>query len=442
LVSIDSALTYADTILWLTNENKNLNDTYEIYLSAKNTSYKTNAEYDFVKAKSLYDNVYNSKSTDIDKLIELYELVNVVVSLYENLVKVWENSIVSSSLPDTSTTWISLTWIKTNVKTYQGTILWVKSASLTLQNSWNDLSSTISSTKTSLETNRSSLNQALMIAQTSLENTKNSINTNIDSLNWNETLTKNQLESTLASIKQSRDAVDNALKIAENNYNSTKAKLDSSLAWVKTQLDTATGQKNSLQEQYENSLIKAPFDGVITSKNIEVWTMVSSQSQAFVISNWLNKIIKIDVSSDNIKYLSLWKEVNISKNWRTWTWIISVLAVAADPQTKMFKVEITFNNKDLNDYLVLWDFVDIFIQKDVWTEKFIIIPFSALIVWSNDSYTVYVVSKDNLVEQIKIEVWASNSNEVVVTKWLKQWDRVIIEWALNISVWDLVEEIK
>lgn len=441
LVSIDSALTYADTILWVTNWNKNLNDSYEIYLSAKNTTYKNNAEYDFVKAKSLYDSVYSSNKSDIEKLDNLYELVNNTVSLYENLVKVWENSIVSSSLPDTSTSWISLTWIKTNVKTYQASVLWVKSAVITLQNSWNDLMSTISSTKTSLETNRSSLNQAVIIAETSLDNTKNSINTNIDSLNWNETLTKNQLESTLASIKQSRDSVDNALKIAENNYNSTKAKLDSSLAWVKTQLDSATWQKNSLLEQLDNSLIKAPFDWVITSRNIEVWTMVSAQSQTFILSKQTNKIIKLDVSSDNIKYLSLAKEVNIEKNWKTSTWVISVLWASADNITKMFKVEITFNNKDFNDWVVLWDFVDIFIQKDIWTQKFIVVPFSALVVWSNDSYSVYTVWKDNLVSEKKVTVWDSNSNEVIITSGLIEWEKVITEWWLKVSPWDKVEEM-
>lgn len=441
LVNIDSALTYADTILWITNWNKNLNDSYEIYLSAKNTTYKNNAEYYFLKAKSLYDSVYSSNKSDIEKLDDLYELVNNTVSLYENLVKVWENSIVSSSLPDTSTNWISLTWIKTNIKTYQTSILWVKSAVINLQNSWNDLMSTISSTKTSLETNRSSLNQAVIIAETSLYNIKNSINTNIDTLNWNETLIKNQLESTLASIKQSRDSVDNALKIAQNNYYSTKAKLDSSLTSVKIQLDSAKWQKNSLLEQLDNSLIKAPFDWIITSKNIEVWSMVSAQSQIFTISKQTNKIIKLDVSSDNVKYLSFWKEVNIEKNWKTSTWVISVLSASRDNITKMFKVEITFNNADFDDWLVLWDFVDVFIQKDIWTQKFIIVPFSALIVWSNDTYSVYTVWKDNLVSEKKVTVWDSNSNEVIITSGLIEWEKVIIEWWLKVSPWDKVEEM-
>jgi hypothetical protein len=46
----------------------------------------------------------------------------------------------------------------------------------------------------------------------------------------------------------------------------------------------------------------------------------------------------------------------------------------------MFKVEITFKNDDFNSALVLGDFVDVYIQKEVKDEKFMIIPFSSLIV--------------------------------------------------------------
>jgi hypothetical protein len=46
----------------------------------------------------------------------------------------------------------------------------------------------------------------------------------------------------------------------------------------------------------------------------------------------------------------------------------------------MFKVEVTFKNSDYNNYLALGDFVDVYIQKENKDEKFLIIPFSSLIV--------------------------------------------------------------
>jgi hypothetical protein len=107
----------------------------------------------------------------------------------------------------------------------------------------------------------------------------------------------------------------------------------------------------------------------------------------------------------------------------------------------MYKVEISFSDKSFNDYLSLWDYIDVYVQKWVSDKKYLIIPFSSLIVWSNETYSVYLVWNDNKVSQKDVTIWDSNSTEVVITSWLKEWDRVIVEWSLNVSVWDEVKEM-
>jgi len=40
-----------------------------------------------------------------------------------------------------------------------------------------------------------------------------------------------------------------------------------------------------------------------------------------------------------------------------------------------------------------------------------------------------------------VTIWKSNSKEVIIKSWLNEWEIVIIEWALKVSIWDEVREI-
>ncbi|MDD5770487.1 MAG: efflux RND transporter periplasmic adaptor subunit [Candidatus Gracilibacteria bacterium] len=433
--NIDSVLTYADTILGVSDANKNLNDSYEIYLSAKDTTIKTKAENDWRNAKALYDDFTKSNLSDLDKLNNLLDITNKTIILYEDLVKISDNSIVSSSFSDSS-----LSTMKTTIKTNQSVVLGVKSGLVSLQNSWDDLASTISSTKTNLETSKISLNQAITIAQASLVNTQNSTNTNLDTVAGNKTLLENQLKSTIANIKTQRDNLDNAVKIAQNTYNSTKAKLDASLAGVKSQLAGVSGQKNSLLQQVDNTIIKAPFDGIITSKNIEVGTLVNPGTPVFAISKNGTKIVKSDLNSDNIKFIKVGQEVLISKNGLSSTGTISLVSASADNITKMYNVEVKILNNDFSKKMVLGDYVDVYLKKDLGNlNNQIIIPFSSLITGSSGEFYVYLVGSGNILKSQIIKIGETNSNELVVEDGLKVGDKIVTSGTLNLSEGDIIE---
>lgn len=435
----DSSLYSIDTTLWVTDLNKDFNNDFENNLSVKNTKLKTQAEDIFRDANISFTSLkskYRQGLSDEEALalyVDTLSVTEKMVSLFDKMISVLDNSVSSSAFTDST-----LSWLKSSMKSYQSQVLSLKSTLVSLNSSLNDLNNTISSTKTSLSTQKSTLEQAVKIAQASLDNAKASSNTSIDSVSSTENTTKIQLESTITTIKSSRETADNAVKIALNQYEAAKANYNSSLASTKSQLDSASWQKNSLNQQLENAFIKAPFDWTITAKNVEVWSSVSQSTQSFKIANSKEKIIKIDVTAENIKYLKIWDEVKLWKNDKTATWTISVVWAAADDTTKMFKVEVNFSNEEFKNYVVLWDFVDVYIKKNIWEEK-IVVPFSSLIVWSNDTYNVYVVWSWSLVEEKKVVIWESNSSEVVVNSWLKEWDKIIVSWALNISIWDKVE---
>lgn len=440
--TFDGALTSVDTLLWVTETHKSTNDTYEVYLSAKNIAFKNQAENLFTQNNALFITLKWKYSKDFtqEELVAFYSeviaLSDKMVSLFDLVNSVLDYSITSSTFLDAT-----LSSFKASMKANQSQIIGIKANLVWLNNSLNDLENTLSSTTTSLGTQKSTLEQAIKIGQATLENTLASTSSSIDSISSTENTTKIQLENTITTIQSSRETAENALKIAQNQYNAAKANYESQLAGVKSQLDSATWQKNSLNQQLDNAYIKAPFSWVITSKNIEIGSSVSPASQVFWIANFVNKVVKIDVNSENIKYLQLGTQVQIEKNGKIGTWQISLLSSSADINTKMFKVEITLNPGELHDYLVLWDFVDVFIQKELGEETFLIIPFSALLVWWNNTYSVYIVGSGSLVEERKVEIWQSNSQEVIIKSGLKANERVIIQGALNISIGDKVEEI-
>lgn len=441
--TFDGALSSVDTILGVTDTNKSNNDSYEIYLSAKNNTFKNQAENLFTQNNATFTQLKSKYSKDFtqEELIAFYgEIITLsdkMVQLFDVMNSVLDYSITSSTLVDAT-----LSGFKASMKANQSQIIGIKTSLVWLNNTLNDLENTITSTTTSLGTQKSTLEQAIKIAQATLDNTLASTSSSIDSISSTENTTKIQLENTITTIQSSRETAENALKIAQNQYNAAQANYQSQLAGVKSQLDSATWQKNSLNQQLDNAYIKAPFSGIITSKNIEVGSSVSQASQVFGIADFVNKVVKLDVNSENIKYLQLGSEVQIEKNGKTATGQISLLSSSADVNTKMFKVEILLTPGELHDYLVLWDFVDVFIEKQLGEETFLILPFSALLVWGNNTYSVYVIGSGSLVEERKVEIGPSNSREVIIKNGLKWSERVITQWALNVSVWDLVQEIE
>lgn len=219
-------------ILGVTDKNKSVNDNYEIYLSAKNSSLKTTAENSFREVKNDFDAIgsrtYGTDHNSIEQ--KTNDVLNVLakdIALYDGLVSVLNNSITSSSFTQTQLDGLGL-----NVAKYQGLILQSQSQMTTLRN-------TLATTKTSIETNRTSLENALDIANTQLANIKAGNTSQLESMSGNETLTQTQLENTIATVKQARDGVDNAVKIAQANYDSINAKLNSQRIQAKSQADSA-----------------------------------------------------------------------------------------------------------------------------------------------------------------------------------------------------------
>lgn len=112
IIDADANLYNADEILGITDANRTKNDSYEVYLSAKNTTLRSNTERDWAQAttllseaKSLLDTASQgtSNSTDTKNLLgALSNLENSLILLGKNGTDMVNASITSSSFPQSS----------------------------------------------------------------------------------------------------------------------------------------------------------------------------------------------------------------------------------------------------------------------------------------------------------------------------------------------------
>ncbi|MDD2486877.1 MAG: efflux RND transporter periplasmic adaptor subunit [Candidatus Gracilibacteria bacterium] len=439
LTQMDSALNSADLTLGVSDKNKNINDSFESYLGAKNIDTKLKAERSFVAAKSSYDSflsaTYGTDRDSLDKKAnDAINVLSKIDELYTNITTMLNNSISSSSFTqDTISGMITKASSIQSGATGQGGIIGLKTQLDTVINGINSL-------KTQYSITIEADNNNISAASSQLDNIKAGNISQLDNVNGSESLTKTQFENATASVKQARDAVDNGLKIAQTNYDSINAKLNSQRIQAKSQIDSAKGGKDLAGIGLDNTSIIAPYDGVITARNIEIGSLVNPGSPAFMIGNNNNIKIKIDINSDDVTNLNLGQIVDIKRQNNSYTGTISLVSPASDPTTKMFRSEVSFFTKP--DSLNLGDFVDVYISKDKSKDKHILVPFSSLISLGQGEYNVFLVGSGNIVKTTLVKIGDQNSKEVVITSGLKEGDKVVVSGALNLQDGDLVEESK
>lgn len=459
-VNIEQWLTFADNILWVTDKNKDLNNSFETYLWARDASKKIQAEDSLKKLIGNYDknisyvnNLDEKLSNDIknldfnktdwsyqDNLDAAQKFLNDTKKMLSDLNDTLSNTIATTTLSQTT-----IDGYKTTIWLKQSAIIWSETWIIWLKNSLFDINNNISSTVTSIDTNMVSLENALSIAKVQLDNAKQNLSTlksNIklqaDSVSWNVDLTREQLNNTIATIKNSRDQADNWVKIAEAQLNSSLAKLNSQLAQSKSQLDSSKWQTDLASIALKNSVIKSPFDAVVVSKLVEVWTLVNPGTPIFTLSSNDKMKIKVDMTIDNVSNLTVWNEVKLELiNWNTASWSVSLVPKSADPKTNLFQVEISFDNGKLKSKI--GEFVNVYLDKKYWDKNLIMVPFEAVLNISDWVYNVFVISSSWSVSSREVTLWIKNSLNTEILTWLKEKEIIAISKVWDLEDGDLVD---
>jgi RND family efflux transporter MFP subunit len=121
---------------------------------------------------------------------------------------------------------------------------------------------------------------------------------------------------------------------------------------AKEQVNQAEAKKQEVLNQYNYLKIKAPNDGVIVAKRINVGEMAIPGMPAIVLTDLSQLKIVAEISESQLKYIELGKEVQIeipSLEYKVAGKISSIIP-SSNPMTHKFKIKIEFDMQEHTIY--------------------------------------------------------------------------------------------
>ncbi|OQX74312.1 MAG: efflux transporter periplasmic adaptor subunit [Campylobacteraceae bacterium 4484_4] len=138
-------------------------------------------------------------------------------------------------------------------------------------------------------------------------------------------VSKFQLENLQLAVKNLKDMI----KVAKKQVEQAKARLD------------------EVMNQYNYLKVRAPNDGVIVQKNINVGEMAMPGMPAMVLTDLSKLRIQTEISEKNLHFIQLGKKVHVeipSANI-SGEGTISAIIPSSNPMTHTFRIKISFDSK-------------------------------------------------------------------------------------------------
>lgn len=390
-------INYLDEIFWVTDKNRYRNDNYEIYLWAKNSSYKTEAENKLRILISKYDDFKNKDLSQINEenLIENIEYIEKYYLDLKDIVDISKevliNSVESTSLP------------KATIDSYFSKISTYWSSISSSYTSFISLKTSIISFLDSYKNSQKSREEQLSILEKQL-------NINSQTLQSSLNRTKIEIENSILNSQ-------NLLKTAKNNLDNAIKNKEITLRSLQNTIKEA---EITLSESRKNAwklIIKSPISWIISKKLIDVWQEVTPGIKLFSIV-WDNSTkVEIYLSKDEKQLVSVWDKVKINYfNNELSGKIESISTIASSDFTYLTTINL------LDKVEIIWDFVEVeFLSK----AENVLLPISILkIIWNNKA--LVNLFKDGKIVSLEIEIWQIYGNEVEVLGWLEFEDEIIL----------------
>jgi len=252
------------------------------------------------------------------------------------------------------------------------------------------------------------------------------------------------------AVRLQLEQVQAALAVAEANYNDAQKNMDrmerlkkedaaSEQQYEKVklgyesaeaQLKQAQAALNLARYSLDVSLMKAPFSGVVASKNAEVGEVInpmmggfSATSGVLTLMDFSRVKIEVDVSHQDIVRIKKEQLAQLRVTAlpdRVFQGKVSIVNITADPMTKKFRVEVTVNNPDL--VLRPNTFGEVILEVST-HDQALIIPQKAVL---GNKY-VFRVKDNKTVERIEVIIGLQNADMVEVMNGLKEGDLVVVE---------------
>jgi RND family efflux transporter MFP subunit len=226
----------------------------------------------------------------------------------------------------------------------------------------------------------------------------------------------------LASQKQALDAYER-LKTVYDNGSLPEIKWEE----IKSNLAKANASANMSKHNFENTKLKAPYDGVIGSRNIEMGSSVNPAITAFEIVDIENVYAKISVPENEISKFEkgMIGTVNIpAVGARNFDAKIVKVGILANRLSKTYSVKLSISNTDCKIKPGMVCDTDISLHKE---NEFITVPMQVVMNKLNENPYVFVLNKsEGKVNKRSIKVGTFTNSKVQVIAGLTEGEFVVV----------------
>lgn len=235
-------------------------------------------------------------------------------------------------------------------------------------------------------------------------------------------------KASFANARTNLDRMDRLIKekaVSDQQYEQVKLAYDAAEA----QLAQAQAAVNLAKHSLDVSIMKAPFGGIIASKNAEVGNVINPMMGSFsptsgvlTLVDFARVKIRVDVSGTDIQRIQKGQAALLrvpTLPGQTFKGTVNVVNLAADPQTKKFGIEVAIDNPNLT--LRPGTFGEIIIEVST-HEGALVIPQKAVL----ENKYVFIAQGGKAVKK-EITLGLQNTTLVEVTGGVAEGDLVIAE---------------
>jgi len=435
IIDADNLMYDADEILWITDENKNKNDSYESVISAKNSTLKSTTEDEWRLSRTLLDNAktaFNNIPTTWKTSTNITAVLNSLNKALDSMTNLWKDwtNAMNSSIESTSLT-------ASDIDKYASTF---SSITTTSQNYYSANKTTLTNIEklTDPDLKKSTSTNSINSKKQSIADIELSLNKlKVDTaVKYQNDL--NKLKSDLEASNKDYDAQIKSKQIEIENTNNTltynKESLRILLEWATKEeiilaKNSIAKQKLSLENSKKNLdkyQLEAPFDGKLRKIDFKVWDNITSDDTKYIYIENPNLLqIKVTVDQLDVVKIKTWQDVKIvfdSFSDKTFDWKVSLVDSTPSSTSWVTSYTITITMDKWDNEIYSWMTAKISIIVDS-NKNATIVP-SAFITTENDKS--YVIVKNwNTETKTEVVIWIDNSTNTEILSWVSIWDTVI-----------------
>jgi len=214
--------------------------------------------------------------------------------------------------------------------------------------------------------------------------------------------------------------------VSDQQYEKVKLAYEAAEA----QLQQARAALNLAEHNLDVSLMKAPFSGVVASRNAEVGDVInpmmggfSPSSGVLTLMDFSRVKIEIDASHRDIVRIKKGQPAQLRVTAfpdKAFQGRVAIVNLTADPLSKKFKVEVRIDNPDL--ILRPNTFGEVTLEVST-HEDALVIPQKSVL----ESKYVFLVGENNQAQRREVTLGLQNADLVEIVNGLKEGDLVVME---------------